>query len=51
MVTANKLGLVKQGDKYIFQVDSFLKGGERNLEDVIKDLPGFEIKPDGTIYF
>jgi len=38
-----------RGDTLIYNADSFNKGTERKLEDVLKNLPGVEINADGQI--
>ncbi len=38
-----------KGDTLIYNADSFNKGTERKLEDVLKNLPGVEINADGQI--
>lgn len=38
-----------KGDTLIYNADSFNKGTERKLEDVLKNLPGVEVNADGQI--
>ncbi len=38
-----------QGDTLTYNADSFNKGTERKLEDVLKNLPGVEINDDGQV--
>ncbi|MCB0445736.1 MAG: carboxypeptidase-like regulatory domain-containing protein, partial [Gelidibacter sp.] len=38
-----------KGDTLVYNADSFNKGTERKLEDVLKNLPGVEINSDGQI--
>lgn len=38
-----------RGDTLVYNADSFNKGTERKLEDVLKNLPGVEINDDGQI--
>lgn len=38
-----------KGDTLIYNADSFNKGTERKLEDVLKNLPGVEVNADGEI--
>jgi hypothetical protein len=38
-----------RGDTLVYNADSFNKGTERKLEDVLKNLPGVEINEDGQI--
>ena len=37
------------GDTLTYNADSFNKGTERKLEDVLKNLPGVEINDDGQV--
>ena len=37
------------GDTLVYNADSFNKGTERKLEDVLKNLPGVEINDDGQV--
>jgi len=38
-----------RGDTLVYNADSFNKGTERKLEDVLKNLPGVEINDDGQV--
>lgn len=38
-----------KGDTLVYNADSFKKGSERKLEDVLEKLPGVEINEDGQI--
>lgn len=38
-----------QGDTITYKADAFTQGNERKLEDVLEDLPGFEIEENGDI--
>ncbi|MCB0471420.1 MAG: carboxypeptidase-like regulatory domain-containing protein [Flavobacteriaceae bacterium] len=38
-----------KGDTIVYNADSFLTGGEKKLEDVLKKMPGVEINDDGQI--
>jgi hypothetical protein len=38
-----------KGDTLVYNADSFNKGTERKLEDVLKNLPGVEVTDDGEI--
>ncbi|NNK59918.1 MAG: TonB-dependent receptor [Flavobacteriaceae bacterium] len=38
-----------KGDTLVYNADSFNKGTERKLEDVLKNLPGVEINDDGQV--
>ena len=44
-----EMPVVVRGDTLIYNADSFNKGTERKLEDVLKNLPGVEINDDGQI--
>jgi hypothetical protein len=37
------------GDTLVYNADSFNKGTERKLEDVLENLPGVEINDDGQV--
>ena len=37
------------GDTLTYNADSFNKGTERKLEDVLENLPGVEINDDGQV--
>lgn len=38
-----------QGDTITYLADAFTQGDERKLEDVLEDLPGFQVEEDGQI--
>lgn len=38
-----------QGDTITYKADVFTQGNERKLEDVLQDLPGFEVDEDGGV--
>jgi len=38
-----------KGDTIVYNADSFNTGSEKKLGDVLKNLPGIEVKEDGTI--
>lgn len=38
-----------RGDTIIYEVEAFNQGNERKLEDVLEDLPGFEVGEEGDI--
>ncbi len=38
-----------RGDTITYAVDAFTQGDERKLEDVLEDLPGFQVQEDGQI--
>ncbi len=44
-----EMPVVIKGDTLIYNADSFNKGTERKLEDVLKNLPGVEVNADGQI--
>ncbi|MFD0989206.1 carboxypeptidase regulatory-like domain-containing protein [Mariniflexile jejuense] len=44
-----EMPVVIKGDTLIYNADSFNKGTERKLGDVLKNLPGVEINDDGQI--
>ena len=44
-----EMPVVVKGDTLIYNADSFNKGTERKLEDVLENLPGVEINDDGQI--
>lgn len=39
------------GDTLVYDVASFRSASDRNIEDVIKKLPGVEVSPEGRIYY
>lgn len=39
------------GDTLVFNADAYRKGNERNVQDLIKKIPGFEVNQDGNIAF
>ena len=38
-----------KGDTIVYEVEAFNQGNERKLEDVLEDLPGFQIEENGEI--
>lgn len=44
-----EMPIVITGDTISYKADAFTTGEERRLEDVIKQLPGFEIDDDGQV--
>ncbi|CAH8282507.1 carboxypeptidase-like protein [Mariniflexile fucanivorans] len=44
-----EMPVVVRGDTLIYNADSFNKGTERKLEDVLKNLPGVEINDEGQV--
>lgn len=43
--------VVRRGDTVAYRVDAFAKGGEKSIEDVIKNLPGMKVEEDGQIRY
>lgn len=43
--------IVKRGDTTRYKVSAFANEEDRNIEDVLKRMPGISIEEDGTIYF
>lgn len=43
--------VVRRGDTVAFRVGAFAKGGEKNLEEVIKQMPGMKVESDGKIRY
>lgn len=41
----------KQGDTTNFRADAFKQGDEKKLRDIIRNIPGFVIKEDGSLLF
>ncbi|MCS6795937.1 MAG: carboxypeptidase-like regulatory domain-containing protein [Raineya sp.] len=47
-----KIPVIQQkGDTTIYQADHFRSGNERNLEDVLKKLPGITVNEEGDVFF
>jgi len=44
-----EMPVVMQGDTISYKADAFTKGDERKLEDVLEELPGFNIRDNGDI--
>lgn len=44
-----EMPVMVKGDTLVYNADSFNKGTERKLEDVLKNLPGVEVNADGKI--
>ncbi|GEM_PF-4840267 len=38
-------------DTVVYEVDSFLRGDEQVLKDILKRLPGLEVSPNGEVFF
>jgi hypothetical protein len=49
-VTDKALGVKRSGDTLTFRLETYTTGAERNLGDVLKRLPGMEIR-DGAVYY
>src|SRR5690606_8089990 len=47
--TTYEMPVTIKGDTLTYNADSFNKGTERKLEDVLKNLPGVEVNADGQI--
>ncbi|MFT7270272.1 MAG: hypothetical protein ACI905_002500 [Roseivirga sp.] len=45
----SEMPILIQGDTITYKVDVFTQGNERKLEDVLKDLPGFEVDENGQV--
>tara|TARA_A100000171_G_scaffold9159_1_gene6724 strand:+ start:27 stop:2720 length:2694 start_codon:yes stop_codon:yes gene_type:complete len=45
----SEMPILIQGDTITYKTDVFTQGNERKLEDVLKDLPGFEVDEDGQV--
>mgnify|MGYP005854127737 CR=1 FL=1 len=50
-VKAKLPGVVQEGDTTTYRVDEFKTGTERNVEDVLKKLPGVSVSEEGDVYF
>lgn len=46
-----KVSISHSGDTITFNPDAFLLKNETNIEDLLKRLPGIEVKDDGKIFF
>ena len=44
-----EMPVVISGDTLVYDADSFSKGTERKLEDILENLPGVEVNDDGEI--
>lgn len=49
VVINRKIKISTKGDTTNYHLDAFRLGGERNLEEALSRLPGFEVKEDGKI--
>lgn len=45
----SEMPVLIQGDTITYKAEVFTQGNERKLEDVLKDLPGFEVDEDGGV--
>jgi hypothetical protein len=50
VVKASAIPIVAGEDTTTYRADSFRDGSEKNVEDLLKKLPGISVKEDGTIY-
>lgn len=50
-VTAQSLPVKTSEDSTIYKSKRFLDGSERNVEDLLKKLPGMKVSDNGKIYF
>lgn len=46
---SEEMPIVISGDTISYRADAFATGEERKLEDVLKNLPGFEVDEDGQV--
>ena len=51
IVKAKKPSVTVRGDTVVFNASDFLRGDETVIEDLLANLPGFEIQNNGTIRF
>lgn len=49
-ITDKALGVRRSGDTLAFKLEAYTTGAERNLGDVLKRLPGIEVR-DGSVYY
>ncbi len=45
----SEMPVLIQGDTITYKTEVFTQGNERKLEDVLEDLPGFEVEEDGAV--
>ena len=45
----SEMPVLIQGDTITYKAEVFTQGNERKLEDVLEDLPGFEVDDDGAV--
>lgn len=50
-VTVRVAPIKSVGDTLIYDVASFRSAADRNIEDVIKKLPGVDVSPEGRIFY
>ena len=48
-VTGQRQAIISKEDTVIFNVESFTRGNEKNVEDILKALPGITVKDNGQI--
>jgi hypothetical protein len=51
VVTSNRKPILIKKDTVIYNANSFKRGDERVVEDIIRNLPGIEIESDGIIRY
>lgn len=49
VIIKNKQDIIRKKDTLLFNAKAFIKGTERNLEDLLKQLPGISIDSEGRI--
>lgn len=45
----HEMPVLIQGDTITYKAEVFTQGNERKLEDILEDLPGFEVDKDGAV--
>jgi len=50
VVITRKPDILHKKDTVIYHPDAFAKGGERNVEDLLKQLPGVRVDREGSIF-
>src|SRR5690625_1641846 len=50
VVITRKPDVIHKKDTVIYNPDAFAKGGERNVEDLLRQLPGIQVDREGTIF-
>ena len=51
VVKAKVPGIKQEGDTTTYQTEEFRTGTERNLEDLLRKLPGVSVTDEGDVYF